>query len=309
VKVPEKNILVVGPGALGVYFAARLGQRHRRLWLLDRRPDRARRLQEEGLHVTGATMLDWTPPEGHVSSDARGWPPMDLVFILVKAGDAARAAASVARAAARGAAFVFLQNGWGYEKELRAVPPARRVIGVTHEAVTLQSVGRVFHAARGTTVLDGASPSAKPAAALLSAAGFEARVERDILRERWIKLLMNACLNPLGALGDVVNGRVGEGPLAAAADRLLEEISRVSQAAGRKVTPAELRARWREMIERTGANRNSLWQDLHRGRETERRFLLEPLLAEVRRRRVDAPTLVLLDRLLRRVETSATKPA
>jgi 2-dehydropantoate 2-reductase len=306
VKERAKNILVVGPGALGTYFAARLGHKYPGVWVLDRRADRAAQLQERGFHVTGVGALDWIAPDGRVSASVKGWPDMDVIFILTKATGVAAAARDCRPAAARGALVVLLQNGWGGEEGAwKVFGKANVVLGVTEEGVTLASAGHAFHAASGETVLDGRCRGAAEVARLLAAAGFAARVSKAFEKERWSKLLVNACLNPLGALADVPNGRVAQPPLDGLLDRLADECAKISAAGGRAASPADTRRRVRDVAQRTAANRNSLWQDLARGRPTEREYLLGPFLEIARRRKLDAPLLSFLDRLLRKAEAAS----
>jgi len=297
----EKNFLIIGPGALGCYVAARLAQKHARLWVLDHRAARAAELQERGLHVTGASMLDLTPFDGRIAASSKGLPKMDVIFLTVKTPALGAASAAAARLSGPKTLLVCLQNGWGFEKSVKWAP--RRIVwGVTREALTLESSGRVVHAASGATLLDASCPGAKEIAGLMSAAGFQARVEKNFERERWMKLVVNACINPLGALADVTNGRLNEPPLAPLLERAAAECAALSSAAGRKMSPAEAYAAVRENVAATAANRNSLSQDLRRGKPTERDHLLAPFLDIARRRRVPAPTLALLNELLARVE-------
>lgn len=303
----DVNILLVGPGALGAYFAARLGRVFPGLRVLDHNPARAAQLQDRGFHVTGATVLDWSPPEGHVSARVKGWPLMDAALFLVKAPALKAAADRAAPVLGPKTIWVCLQNGWEPEAVLRAKVSSRRlVVGVTQEAVTLEAPGRAFHAGVGPTLLDAACPAAGDAAKLLHRAGLHARVARNFQKERWMKLVQNACINPLAALAGVPNGRLGEPPLAALLDKALSEIVRLSAALNRRVFLAEARTRVHEVVRRTAANHNSLLQDLQRGRSTEREFLLGPFLQAARAKRIPAPVLTALDSLLRGVEKLRT---
>lgn len=303
----EKNILVVGPGSLGSYFAARLGQKFRRLWVLDYRPARAQELQDRGFHVTGASDLDWIPPEGHVSADTAGWPKMDVVFFMVKAPALRAAAVKAASAAGPQTCAVCLQNGWDVENFLPKKWPPRRVVrGFTQEAAALELAGRVIHSGAGSTVLDAKNPAAKLVYQVLNAAGFRARLEKNFERERWLKLIVNACVNPIGALADVPNGRLLEPPLSDLVDLALQECARLSAVLKHRVSPAEARRRVRQALEATASNRNSMGQDLVRGRPTERGVILGPFLEAARKKRLEAPTLAALDGLLKRVEVSRT---
>ncbi|HRY28660.1 MAG TPA: 2-dehydropantoate 2-reductase [Elusimicrobiota bacterium] len=299
--LPEKKILVVGPGALGTYFAARLGHAFPRLWVLDHREGRAQQLSEAGFHVRGVDSYDWFAPERHVAARPDGWPAMDFIFFLVKAPALAKAAGNCRRLTGKDTAWVLLQNGWRAEEELKT-EKKRIVLGITGEAVTLESTGRVFHAAVGTTLLDAKTKRAAEVSRLLAAAGFKVELTKDFDSARWNKLLLNAVINPIGALAGVPNGRLAENPLKELADGLTLECVRLARRAGRTTPPAEAQRRLRETIAQTAANKNSLWQDLLRGRPTERPYLLGPFLDLARRHKTPAPLLQSLDRLLQTVE-------
>ena len=78
------HFLVVGPGAMGSLFAARLQRAGYEVTLLDYIKERATRINDQGIHVEGVT--------GHytvkVPIITGGIPkPPDLVLICVKAYD------------------------------------------------------------------------------------------------------------------------------------------------------------------------------------------------------------------------------
>lgn len=247
--------------------------------------------------------MDWIAQDGHVRASVKGWPPMDFIFIMTKAPSVTAAAKACKPAAGRSAWIVLLQNGLGGEKEaLKIFPKANVVMGVTEEGVTLASAGHAVHPASGATILDGGSRGAAAVAKLLHDAGFAARVSKSFEKERWMKLIVNACLNPLGALADVPNGRLSEPPLDALLDQVTEECLRISAAGGRPLPLAATRRHVRDVAHHTAANRNSFWQDLVRGRTTEREYVVGPFLEIAQRRKVKAPVLSFLDRLLRRAE-------
>jgi 2-dehydropantoate 2-reductase len=299
----EKNLLIVGPGALGTYFAARLGQKFRRLWMLDHRPARAAELQERGFHVTGASLFDWTPPEGHVSAQIRGGPAMDVVFFLVKAPALTAASQRAAPLVRKHTVLVFLQNGWGWEKEIKKRWPSRQIVlGLTEDFVTVEGLGRVSHGSAGLCRLDASSTMSGQVADILEHAGFSAKLEKNLEKERWNKLLADACIGLLGTLADVPNGRLLEPPLSLPLDQLVKEAVGLSLALKRSVSLNAVRQGVEDTLRRTSLHRNSLWQDVARGRPTERAFLVNPLLAGVKKGKTQAPALLFLNRLMDRVE-------
>ena len=85
------NILIVGPGAMGCLFAARLSRAGEKVILIDYKPERAERLNKQGILVEGIS--------GEYSSHVRvlvdGIPfTPDVVLICVKANKTKEAGAS-----------------------------------------------------------------------------------------------------------------------------------------------------------------------------------------------------------------------
>lgn len=299
----EPNFLIVGPGALGSYFAARLGQKFRKLWVLDHRPARAKELQDRGFHVTGASVLDWVAQDGRVSSETRGWPKMDVIFLMVKSPAIPSVARNVASLATPKTVMVALQNGWGIEKLLTKKWSPRQIVrGITHEAVTLMNVGRAFQAAAGTTFLNAHCPQTPRIAKIMATAGFRIKIEKNFEHASWLKLIVNAAANPIGALADVTNGRLLEAPLFPLLEQVLAECVQLSAALKHPITIKEARKHLEDVLRATAANRNSMAQDLTRGRATERGVILGPFLDAAKKSRKAAPTLIALDRLLKSVE-------
>jgi 2-dehydropantoate 2-reductase len=295
-------MLLVGPGALGTLFAARLGRRFPTLWVLDHLSARAAELQETGFHTKGVSLLDWTPPEGRVRVDLRGCPVMDFVIFFVKACSLEAAAKQAAPAVGRRTALLCLQDGWGVEKVLARRWPARQIVsGFILERAALEGIGRVFHAASGPTVLDKGAPRAPEAAQVLESAGVHVRLEKNLDQERWQRALIGGCVHLLGALADAPSGRLRDETLSPLLDKLLEEGVRLSAALRRPIALAKARRLAEEWI-RQNPGKSPFLIDMSRGRPTEREFLLGPLLEAARRRRAPAPTWLFLDRLLTGVE-------
>lgn len=296
----DPRLLIVGPGALGGLFAARLGRRWSGTHVLDHRADRADRLQDRGLHVTGVTMADWTPPPGRIRAEVRGWPVMDAVFFFVKAPAlpaALKAAASLIKPAT--SLVVFPECA----AAAALVPRRRQVVSaLTEERARLDGVNSIIHEAAGPTFLDGPAPAVKLLAAWLQTAGISSAVDKKLGDRIWSTLLAQACVDVPTALTDTPQKSLLVPPLQELGDELLEECVAIAKAAKRPVTSMVLRRRRDELISKAPDAKSPLGKDLLRGRPTERAALLDPLLAAAKKGKVPAPLLTAMDRLLRRLE-------
>ena len=152
------EFLIVGPGAMGCLFAARLKMAGFGVMLLDRRPERARRITKHGIQVEGVTGRYRVRVPAHLER-----PPMhpDVVLFCVKSYDTRTAAEMILPWLDPRTMILTLQNGVGNLEVLQEIFGADRVLGgVTAEAATVLGPGRIRHAGRGETLI---GPSREPA--------------------------------------------------------------------------------------------------------------------------------------------------
>jgi 2-dehydropantoate 2-reductase len=227
----------------------------------------------------------------------------DMVLVLVKSHQTARAAEQAGQLAGAATPVVTLQNGLGNREVLAATLGAERVgLGVTSLGATLLGPGRVRHAGDGTTVF-GALPSraaAERLAALFAAAGLASEVSDDLDGLVWGKLVVNAGINALTALLRLPNGALAELPRARG---LLEAASReaaaVAEAVGVRLPYDDPLAHTLAVAGATGANRSSMLQDVLRGSPTEVESINGAVAREGERLGVPTPVNRVLAELVR----------
>jgi 2-dehydropantoate 2-reductase len=194
---PRYPLAIVGAGALGLNFAARLAAVGP-VALIARSEARAAELRA-GVQVGDAIFR----PHAFGPDSL---PAADWVIVLVKTYDTAAAAHTALALRPRG--VVSLQNGL-VDDVLRGVCGGLPVgQGITTEGAFRDGAG-VKPAGAGETLLP---PGFEAVAARLQEAGIAARVEPQIAAARLAKLLMNVVINPLAAIFRVPNGAVLEPP-------------------------------------------------------------------------------------------------
>ncbi len=262
-------LAIIGPGALGLHFAARLAAVHP-VAVVARDAVGAARLRA-GVQV-GDTCF-------HPQVFAADAPPLaDWVVVLVKAHDTPGAAAVADRMRARG--VLSLQNGLTVDL-LRAHCRAPLVDqGITTEGAFREGA-RVQPSGAGETLVP---PGFEAVAQMFTAAGLQARVEADIAAARLAKLLINVAINPLAAVHRVPNGALLEPPLRSRLDALVQEAWPLLRAEGLKLNEEEALARVHAVAQATAANRASMLQDVLAGRRTEIEAITGVLLRMARRR-------------------------
>jgi len=216
------RILVIGAGAIGGYFGARLIEAGRDVTFLVR-PGRAAQLRQ-GLVVKS--------PAGDLKLDAPRFvtrdqlaAPYDLVLLSCKAYDLEDAIASFAAVVGPDTSILPLLNGMAHIDALNARFGMSRVLGGQCViSATLDDAGRILHLNDMHSMSfgeqgGGRSERLTRVAAVLSGAKFTAEPSENILLEMWEKWVFIAtaagmtCLMR-AAIGDIVAAGAGALPLA-----------------------------------------------------------------------------------------------
>lgn len=307
------KIAIIGPGAMGLFFAARLQAAGQEVWLLDYRPERSARLNQCGLRL-----LTLEGEEHHfplkVAHAAAAIGPCDLVLMQVKAHRTQTASRHLPVLLPTGGIALTLQNGIGNLEIMAAViGPKRLLAGVTMLGVTKLAEDQIRHAGHGPIFL-GRPPKSQVTPAELTAvaeafrqAGLDCQEVPDIMAVLWDKLLINVGINPVTALTRLRNGQLNTVPAAwivvAAA---VAEAWEVALASGIKPA-AEPLARVHQVCEATAANRSSMLQDVLAGRQTEINAINGQIVAQGQRLRLPTPVNALLTQLIKALESSFGK--
>lgn len=307
------RILVVGAGATGGYFGARLAQAGRDVTFLVR-PRRAATLRERGLRIVGLGEEEVITPRLVTADELAS--PYDLVLLSVKATALKQAIDDVALAIGPQTAIVPFLNGMAHLDEINARFGARPVLGgVAKLVTTVNDDGDIVRLAPLATLTIGEQdgrPSSRVDAihALLDGAGIEASVSTDIVAAMWHKWVFITTVSALtclmrGTVGDVnaVPGGSGLGPA------VLAEAAAVSAAAGFPVPDAELAATTSTVTQAGSPFAPSIYRDVVGGRPTEVEHVFGDLVRRARALSVATPLLDLATMHLRvyqhRVEQAA----
>jgi 2-dehydropantoate 2-reductase len=270
---PSLRVLVAGAGAIGQWLGLRLLQTGQDVTLLCR-PSHAEAISAKGLRITGLTEL-----HGHVravSSVAEAEGRFDLVALTCKAHQTAALGAEVAPLLAPDGVLLSLQNGLGNAEKLRRFAPAGRIaVGLTSHGVTVEAPGVLRHAGEGPTLV-GPAPGSAPDGAARTAFRVlaQARLEpewQDAMRGFvWRKAIVNAGINPVGALYGASNGDLlRRDDLRSLCLGLVREAEALARKARVPLPPGDLQAAALATLERTAQNKCSMLQDVERHRPTE----------------------------------------
>ncbi len=285
---------IVGAGAMGCLFGARLKEAGNDVLLMDHHAKTVSEIRRRGLLVRGLTGKV-ARVRVRISMSPVDLREFDLVLFAVKAYSTAEAARQYGGRVGSRATVLTVQNGLGNVETLTRWFGARRVVaGSTTEASLLLGPGSVLHSGRGRTLVgevDGVSSvRCLEIVKLFREAGFDARVTGNVKGVVWGKAIVNSAINPLSALTGALNGRLAlrEG-LRRPMLKVLAEGVRVSRAEGVRLEPRDPSGLLFRVLRATAGNRSSMLQDVLNGRRTEIRELNGAIVERGRRLGIPTP--------------------
>ncbi len=275
------KIAVVGPGALGCLIAANIRMKTKEdIWLLDEFENRARKISGEGIRLEG--MNGSFTAKVNITANAKEIGLCDLVILCVKSYSTESACGSIKDIVSEKTAILTLQNGIGNVQVLNDhFGPERVIAGITNHGATLTGPGRVKHAGKGDTVIGKADGKALGAireiAAVLTKAGFETKVSRDIDSVIWSKLIVNVGINAITAITGLKNGALIE------QDECRQILRSAVQESIKVVKRKRIKLIYDDPIQKvetvcraTSDNISSMLQDVLNKNRTEIDFITEP---------------------------------
>ncbi len=204
------RILVLGAGATGGFFGARLAQAGRDVTFLVR-GKRAAALREQGLRVVSPHGDFEVTPQvvtaGEISE------PYDVVLLTVKAFGLEAALDDVAPAVGSQTMILPVLNGMRHMEVLAARFGGEAVIGGACKIMsTLDDDGRIVQFSKMNDLAYGELNGAKSARmtaldGVMQGAGFDARLSETIELDMWEKWIL---LASLGGINSLMRGTIGQ---------------------------------------------------------------------------------------------------
>ena len=311
----RERVCVVGGGVIGSLYAAHLAS-VAEVWVLTRRAEHARALEEEGLRVSGKH--DFTASL-RATADPAELPELDLAILATKATQLDGAAAALG-GLAPGATVMTIQNGLGAEEIVRRHGDWQIVSAVTFMSGDRHADTHVEYELDTATWMgpyagtDTPYERVREVEQLLRDAGLEAQAFPDLLPAQWSKLIFNATVNTVSALT-----QLGHVELFAREEKLtdlghlvhdlMDEGRRVAAAAGVELheDPWEmnvLAVRRGETQASDYAHVPSMLEDVRAARQTEVDFITGALVREAERLGVPVPLHTTMYRLVKGREAS-----
>lgn len=289
------KILILGAGAVGGYWGARLAQAGFDVTFL-LREKRAEIVKRNGL-VVKSPKGDFTVPVKVVTKGSAGG-PYDVVILACKGYDLGPAMDSIAPAVGAQTTIVPILNGHMHFAALDARFGKEKVAGgLARISGMLGAEGEILHSgASGVSFgeRDGSAP--RKALVELDAAcrksgidgGLNANINQD-LWDKWVMLgaIASMCAAMRGTVGDIMESDEGS----AIMSEILDECCKVAAAEGYPISDKVASGLRAGLTQKGGKAVASILGDIEKGGAVEARQIVGDMLARARRHGIAAPNL------------------
>jgi 2-dehydropantoate 2-reductase len=309
----NRSIAIVGSGAMGGYYGARLAAAGFRVHFLLRGDYEA--VREKGWVVKSCDGdFVVSPNQMHTYRDSGDMPKVELVVITLKTTSNGELRRLVSPLVGEKTILLTLQNGLGNEDELARHFGAERVIGgVAFVCINRIGPGMIDHSSHGLIHIGDFTRGAEATgrveeiAADFRSAKIRCQAIPDLLSARWQKLVWNIPFNGLGAVLDMTTDRVlasdaGRGLVSA----LMQEVVDGAVAQGLTM-PAGIIEKQIDRTGEMGAYASSMQIDRQQGRPLEIETILGEPMRRANRAGVPTPNLAALYRMAIMVDGARLK--
>ena len=289
------RVLVLGAGAVGGYFGARLVEAGGDVTFLVRQ-GRAQQLSRDGLALESA-LGNFKAPVATITS-AKGFSPPDIVMLTCKAYSLAGAMEAIAPAIGPETVLLPLLNGIAHLQILeKRFPKAEIWSGMAHIGVTLSDAGTVLHLNDLHTLAFGPRnggdlEKAKALLAAFAPANADVKLSHDIQQDLWDKLVFLATLAGSTCLmraniGTILETAGGEDFIL----RLLDECTAIARAEGFAPNEVRIGLYRAQLTEAGSSNKSSMLRDIERGAPIEVEHIIGDMAARAERHAIATPYL------------------
>ena len=298
------KIGIVGAGAMGSLFAYYISKSGNEVVLFDTSKETVSQI-EKGLTVIFEDHTDTVILP--VSNKAEILTDCRYIFIFVKSYATAAAMKNIRSVVTPETRLISLQNGLGNEETIKEMLPDNILLyGTTTMGAAKIGLATVKLGGRGETHVGGSSEEdVTEAIEMLSSAGFKTTRSTSPDRAVWSKAIINAAINPLGALLGVPNGVLSKNEHSLVLMRaIVAEAVNVAAALGIIFDVEEMQQATVKVCNKTAINECSMLQDVKNRRRTEIESITGEIIDRAKKYKVRTPANVTAYHLMKALEIS-----
>jgi 2-dehydropantoate 2-reductase len=291
-------IAVIGAGAVGGYYGARLAQHGHNVHLLTHTD--CNHIRRSGMTIQSQDGdFSLSPDQINVYDDPRQIPKADLVLVTLKTTANAHLRELILPVLKPDSIILTLQNGLGNEELLAELFGQERILGgMAFVCINRPNPGKILHTDHGVIRLGEpfgiASDRASKIADLFNTSHVKCEVLDDLTFGRWDKLIWNVPFNGLGAALDLTTDQIiGNEHGLNLVRHLMQEVIAAAQPLGVRFALTVIE----EKIKHTqtmGAYKTSMQIDRHMGRPMEVEAIIGSPLKLARKMSVPTPCIQML---------------
>ncbi len=287
------KIAIIGSGAMGTLFGARLAQAGNDVTMIDVVPQVIDAINERGILLEDRTGTHAIPAAAKRAEDMDG--PVELAVLFTKTVFSRSALKASGTYIGRDTLVLTLQNGIGNDDVLcEFVDRDQVLIGVTNYPSDVLGPGHVSSKGDGYVrfmTLNGLrTPELERVEETLRNAGFEASITPDVMEAVWEKVAFNAVMNGTTAVCRLpVKGIAGSDYGVSLARHIVEETVAVARAHGVEVPMDRLWDSVCDAFAHHGEHYPSMAQDVMKKRPTEISSIHGGILAKAKEKDIPVP--------------------
>jgi len=273
------TIAIIGAGALGSYYGARLAQHGANVHFLLRSEYAS--VKQNGLTIKSCRGDFILPPEKiNVHDDPNKMPKADLALITIKSTANDQLPRLIAPIIKEDTILLTLQNGLGNEAFLARHFGQHRVLGgIAFVCINRTAPATIDHSAHGLIRIGELTATPTPRlqkiADLMNASNIQCEILPTLMQGRWEKLLWNIPFNGLSAALDQTTDRLLASPTGIAlVTHIMQDVITAAAADGITLDPALIQTN----IEKT-RNMGAYYTSSHIDRQQNRPLELQALFA------------------------------
>jgi 2-dehydropantoate 2-reductase len=280
------------------------------VWLLDKDPERAKKINTKGITVEGLSNFT---QDINATSDPKKIGACSLVIIAVKSYDTDKVLQSIKPLIGEDTNVLSLQNGLGNLQLISEIVGEERTVGaVTAIGATLIEDGKVRHAGKGETVIGKLNgkifADLRQISTAFNEAGIQTKITKDINAVIWSKLIINCGINAIASLCRLPNGTVLE--YEGTKELLRQAVFEATKVAKRK----KIKLIYDDPLQKVESvciacadNICSMLQDIIQKRPTEIDFINGAIVRQGKSSGIKTPVNEILTQLIKSIEESYGK--
>jgi 2-dehydropantoate 2-reductase len=224
-----------------------------------------------GLTIKGKTILKIKTPAETTINKINFSP--DLILLTVKSYDTEKTMEQIKKITSKKTIVLSLQNGLGnIEKIQKQINKKQIFMGVTTHGAFMEKPGVIKHTGTGYTIIGSKknTTKTKEIQEVFNNSGIQTTMTQDIVKEIWVKTIINSSINPLTAYFECKNGYLLRNPvLGKIVEKICYESTRVAKYEGIQVSYDDMIQKTKQVMQDTADNFSSMLQSLQKNKQTE----------------------------------------